>query len=233
MILTVKRVRYNDRVEIELPEPGQYTITLLNSDAPNPDSSGTALAIAQVEVEPPVRVNSLPTIIGILVGLQVIGVVFASVIFGNLFKGLAETLDTRRSILLSILMYSIIAVWGFFLNSTIEFWFLAWMVATVQGGSQALSRSLYASLSPSSKSGEFFGLFSILSKGASVLGTGIFAVAALTLGSSRPAILSLVALFIIGGYLLTRVDIEEGKRIAREADAEVYGTADDLTFPLQ
>ena len=217
-------IRYNDTVEIELPEPGQYTVTLLNSDAPNPDSSGTALAIAQVEVEPPVRVNSLATIIGILVGLQVVGAVFAF-IFGNLFKGLAETLDTRRSILLSILMYSIIAVWGFFLNSTIEFWFLAWMVATVQGGSQALSRSLYASLSPSSKSGEFFGLFSILSKGASVLGTGIFAVAALTLGSSRPAILSLVLLFIIGGYLLTRVDIEEGKRVAREADAEVYGTA--------
>lgn len=217
-------VRYNDRVEILLPEPGQYAITLRNSDIADEASSGTRLAISQLEVEKPVRVNSLLAIIGILVGLQAVGVVFAF-IFGNFFKGLVEAFDTRRSILLSIVMYSIIAVWGFFLNSTIEFWFLAWMVATVQGGSQALSRSLYASLSPSSKSGEFFGLFSILSKGASVIGTGIFAVAALTLGSSRPAILSLVALFIIGGYLLMRVDIEAGKRVAREADAEVYGTA--------
>jgi len=217
-------VRYNDTAEILLPEPGQYTITLRNSDTADEASSGTRLAISQLEVEKPVRVNSLGSIIGILVGLQVVGVVFAF-IFGNFFKGMVEAFDTRRSILLSIVMYSIIAVWGFFLNSTIEFWFLAWMVATVQGGSQALSRSLYASLSPSSKSGEFFGLFSILSKGASVLGTGIFAIAALTFGSSRPAILSLIALFVIGGYLLTRVDIEEGKRVAREADAEVYGTA--------
>lgn len=218
-------LRYDDTVTIELPEAGQYTITLLNSDAPNPDSSGTALAISEIEVLPPARVNSLTMIIGILFALQVVGAIFAF-IFGNMFKGLSETIDTRRSILLSIIMYSTIAIWGFFLNSTIEFWFLAYMVATVQGGSQALSRSLYASMSPSSKSGEFFGLFSILSKGASVLGTGIFAVAALTLGSSRPAILSLVALFIIGGYLLMRVDIEAGKRVAREADAEAYGRAE-------
>ncbi|MEM9953969.1 MAG: MFS transporter [Chloroflexota bacterium] len=217
-------VRYNNTIAIELPEAGQYTLNLVNSDAPNPESSGTAIALSQLEVESPVRVNNLGAIIGILISLQAIGALFA-VIFGRFFKGLAETFDTRRSILLSIAMYSIIAVWGFFLNSTIEFWFLAWMVATVQGGSQALSRSLYASLSPSSKSGEFFGLFSILSKGASVIGTGIFAVAALTFGSSRPAILSLIALFAIGGYLLTRVDIEKGRRIAREADAEVYGTA--------
>ncbi|MGB7337631.1 MAG: MFS transporter [Phototrophicaceae bacterium] len=215
-------IRYNDRTEILLPEVGQYTITLQNSAAPNAASSGTAIAISQLEVSPPVRVNSLALIIGMLFALQVVGVIFA-LIFGNFFRGLAETLDTRRSILLSIIMYGIIAAWGFILNSTIEFWFLAWMVATVQGGSQALSRSLYASLSPSSKSGEFFGLFSILSKGASVLGTGIFAFAALAFGSSRPAILSLVVLFIIGGYLLMRVDIEEGKRVANEADAEAYG----------
>ena len=217
-------LRYNERETIELPSAGQYMLTLVNSDTPNSDSSGTAIAISQIEVLPPVRVNNLGLIIGALFGLQVIGAIFA-LVFGNLFKGLSETMDTRRSILLSIVMYSIIAIWGFFLNSTIEFWFLAWMVATVQGGSQALSRSLYAALSPSSKSGEFFGLFSILSKGASVLGTGIFAVAALAFGSSRPAILSLIVLFVIGGYLLTRVDIEEGKRLAREEDAEVYGIA--------
>ncbi|MGJ3239603.1 MAG: MFS transporter [Anaerolineae bacterium] len=217
-------VRYNDTVTIALPEPGQYTITLRNDPAPNSESAGTAIAIASIEVLPPVRVNDLALIIGVLFGLQAIGVLFAW-LTGNLFRPLAEAMDTRRSILLSIIMYGVIAVWGFFLNSTIEFWFLAWMVATVQGGSQALSRSLYASLSPSSKSGEFFGLFSILSKGASVIGTGIFAVAALTFGSSRPAILSLVLLFIIGGYLLMRVDIEAGRRVAREADAQAYGNS--------
>ncbi|MEO1646817.1 MAG: MFS transporter, partial [Chloroflexota bacterium] len=216
-------VRYNDRITLSVPQEGQYTLTLVNSATANPDSTGTNIAIASIEVEEPVRQNNLAIIIDLLFGLQVVGGLFA-VIFGRFFKGFAEHFDTRNSILLAILMYSVIAVWGFFLNSTIEFWFLAWMVATVQGGSQALSRSLYASLSPSSKSGEFFGLFSILSKGASVIGTGIFAFAALAFNNSRPAILSLIVLFVIGAYLLTRVDIEEGKRIAKEEDAEVYGT---------
>jgi MFS transporter, UMF1 family len=211
-------VRYNETEEIELPEAGQHTIRLVNTMA------GTSIALADIEVLPPARVNNLPVVIGALFALQAIGVLFAFV-FGRFFKGLAEKLDTRRSILLAIAMYCIIALWGFILNSTIEFWFLAWMVATVQGGSQALSRSLYSVMCPSSKSGEFFGLFSILSKGASVLGTGIFTGAVLLFGSSRPAILSLIVLFVLGAYLLTRVDIEEGRRRAKEEDAAVYGTA--------
>lgn len=216
-------VRYGARTDILLPEAGSHTVSL-QSLTPNPDSAGSVLSLASLEVQPPVRQNDLGTIIGALLALQVVGVLFA-LLFGRFFKGLADQFDTRRSILLSILMYSVIAVWGYFLNSTIEFWFLAWMVATVQGGSQALSRSLYASLSPSSKSGEFFGLFSILSKGASVIGTGIFAFAAYQFGSSRPAILSLIVLFVVGAVLLMRVDIEAGRQAAREEDAEVYGTA--------
>lgn len=211
-------LRYNESEEIEIAEAGQHTLTLLNT------SEGTSIALANIQVLPPARVNNLPVVIGALFALQAVGIAFAF-FFGRFFKGLAEKLDTRSSILLSIGVYCLIAIWGFFLNSTIEFWFLAWMVATVQGGSQALSRSLYSVMSPSSKSGEFFGLFSILSKGASVLGTGIFTGAVLLFGSSRPAILSLIALFVIGAYLLTRVDVEEGRRRAKEEDAEVYGTS--------
>jgi hypothetical protein len=210
-------LRFNETETIELPEAGQHTITFVNNTA------GTSIALESIEVMPPSRVNNLGVVIGILFALQAVGVVFAF-IFGRFFKGLSDRLDTRRSILLAILMYIIIAVWGYFLDSTIEFWFLAWMVATVQGGSQALSRSLYSVMSPSSKSGEFFGLFSILSKGASVMGTGIFTGAVLLFGESRPAILSLVVLFVIGAYLLTRVDIEAGRRRAKEEDAQVYGT---------
>ena len=129
-------------------------------------------------------------------------------------------LDTRRSILLSLFVYCIVACWGFFLNSTVEFWMLAVMVAMVQGGSQALSRSLYASLCPKSKSGEFFGFYSIMEKFASILGPLIVAIVGITLGSSRPAMLLLILLFVAGGFLLSRVDIVEGQRVAREEDAE-------------
>jgi UMF1 family MFS transporter len=116
-------------------------------------------------------------------------------------------------------------VWGYFLDSVIEFWFLAWMVAVVQGGSQALSRSLYSSMSPASKSGEFFGLFGIMEKFSAIIGPAMFAAAGILFGSSRPAVLSLIALFILGGFLLTLVNVEEGKRIARAEDEELLGEA--------
>jgi UMF1 family MFS transporter len=136
-----------------------------------------------------------------------------------LFTDLANSLDTKRSIILALIIYSIVAVWGFLLNSTMEFWSLAWMVAIVQGGSQALSRSLYAHMSPAVKSGEFFGLFSVMEKFSSLIGPLLFAGAALIFGSSRPAILSLIVLFIIGIYILNKVNVAEGRRVAMEEDA--------------
>jgi len=216
-------LRFNEVTTIERPVDGdEITLGLEILEEANVDSTGTMIGIANVSVLPAKRENSLPTVIGLLFGLQIIGVIFA-VAFGRFFKGLSNTLDTRRSILLSIMIYCLIACWGFILNSTIEFWFLAWMVAIVQGGSQALSRSLYATLSPASKSGEFFGLFSIMSKAASVVGPLLFVAAVAAFGNSRPAILSLIILFAIGAFLLTRVDIEKGIQRAREEDERVYG----------
>jgi UMF1 family MFS transporter len=113
----------------------------------------------------------------------------------------------------------VIAVWGYFINSVVEFWFLAWLVAIVQGGSQALSRSLYASMSPAAKSGEFFGLFGIMEKFSAIIGPALFAAAGYLFGSSRPAVLSLIVIFLIGGYLLMQVNVDEGRRVAQEEDA--------------
>jgi UMF1 family MFS transporter len=80
-------------------------------------------------------------------------------------------------------------------------------------------------MSPASKSGEFFGLFGVMEKFSSFFGPLIFAVAAATLGSSRPAILALILFFIVGGYLLTRVNVEEGRRVAQQEDAQSLGSA--------
>jgi len=153
--------------------------------------------------------------------IQALAAVLAIILGRRFFSRLAGSLDTRRSVLLALVIYSVIAIWGFFLNSTIEYWFLAWMVAIVQGGSQALSRSLYAAMSPAAKSGEFFGLFGVMEKFSSIIGPLLFAVAVAVFGNSRPAILSLIAFFIIGGYLLTRVNIAEGIRVAQQEDAEL------------
>ena len=217
-------VRFSVTETITVDEPGPHVLTLINSANRNVESSGSAMSIQSIEVLAPVSASSLPTILGIIIVVQLVGMAFAVTIGYRLVTGLAHTLNTKRSIILALIFYSVIAVWGFILRSTIEFWFLAWMVAIVQGGSQALSRSLYASLSPSSKSGEFFGLFGVMEKFSAFLGPLIFALAVIMFGSSRPAILALIAFFIIGGYLLTRVDVERGRQIARDEDAAVLGS---------
>ena len=210
--------RYGETETIEFATAGAHSLKIVNMSAAG-ESGGAAIAISQIEVLPAARQSSLPTIMLIIIAFEVVALV-AAWLLRSRFVNLSNWLDTRRSILLSLLVYCIVACWGYVLNATLEFWMLALMVAMVQGGSQALSRSLYASLCPSAKSGEFFGFYSIMEKFASIIGPLIFAFAGIVLGSSRPAILSLILLFILGGYLLSRVDISEGQRVAREEDAE-------------
>ncbi|MBE0691405.1 MAG: MFS transporter, partial [Anaerolineae bacterium] len=211
--------RYGERLELSAEASGEHTLTLVVSDARNPESGGSGISLSAIDVLPPARQSSLPLIIGLIVVVQVVAGVFAWLLGKPLFSWLASTLDTRRSILLALGIYTVIAIWGFFLDSTVEFWCLAWLVAIVQGGSQALSRSLFSSLSPAAKSGEFFGFYGVMEKFSAIIGPLIFAFAATVFGQSRPAIISLCAFFIIGGWLLTRVNITEGQRIAREEDA--------------
>jgi len=211
-------LRYNESVLLDVVTPGVHTLTLVNTGERHSSSSGTLMAVHQLEVFPPKRAGNLGVIMGLIVAMELAGLVFALAAGRKLFAGLADKMDTRRGIVLALIIYAVVAVWGFFLNSVIEFWFLALMVATVQGGSQALSRSLYASLSPSAKSGEFFGLFGVMEKFSAIVGPLIFAVAVQIFGNSRPAILSLILFFIVGIVLLQRVDIDAGVRVAREED---------------
>lgn len=212
-------LRYGNTQTFDAPEPGVHTLTLASTGEKNASSGGFGLALSRAEVARPVSQSNLMVIIGAVLAVQAVGVVFAYTIGRRLFAAWAFLLTTRSSIFLALIIYSVIATWGFFINSTIEFWFLAWMVAIVQGGSQALSRSLFAYMSPASKSGEFFGLFAIMEKFSSFIGPLIFAIVAASLGSSRPAILALIAFFIIGGGLLMRVNVAEGRRVAVEEDA--------------
>jgi UMF1 family MFS transporter len=218
-------VRYGLRQSMIADKPGEHTLSVINTGKANKDSQDTAITVAQVEVQPPIRESNLLLIIGVILVVEVVGAVFARLLGTTLFSGLAGQLDTRRSIILALSVYVVIAVWGFFLDSTIEFWLLAWMVAMVQGGSQALSRSLYSSMSPAAKSGEFFGLYGVMEKFSAIIGPLLFAAAAATFDSSRPAILSLIVLFLLGIFLLGRVDIEKGRRVAREEDEALLSAA--------
>ncbi len=212
-------VRYGASRILEVQAPGEHTLTLLNTGERAPESQGKLMTLTEIQVLPPLRVSNLLQIIGLIAIVEVLGLLLAWVFGKLLFSKLAEAFTTKRSILLALVVYTVIAIWGYFLDSVIEFWFLAWMVAVVQGGSQALSRSLFASMSPAAKSGEFFGLFGIMEKFSAIVGPLIFAWAATTFGSSRPAVLSIVAFFFIGGFLLTRVDVDAGRRVAQAEDA--------------
>jgi UMF1 family MFS transporter len=217
-------VRYSRRQALQAETAGEHLLSLINTADRNPKSQGTTISLAQVEVLPPARQSKLPLILAMLVAIEAIGLLFAWLLGRPLFTRLAERLDTRRSIILALIVYAAIAIWGYFLNSVIEFWFLAWMVAIVQGGSQALSRSLYAHMSPAAKSGEFFGLFAIMEKFSSLVGPLLFFAAGIAFNNSRPAVLSLIVFFVVGIALLLSVKVEEGHRVAKEEDEGLGGS---------
>jgi len=154
-------------------------------------------------------------VIGAFLLVQFIGIPFAIA-----FGALASRIGAKRAIFVSLVVYAGISVLGYFMKSAREFYALAVLVGMVQGGSQALSRSLFASMIPRERSAEFFGLFSIFEKFAGIIGPAIFAATIAMTGSSRNAILSVIAFFIVGGVLLARVNVEEGRRAAREAEQE-------------
>ena len=147
---------------------------------------------------------------------QIPGLLLAWLVGRPLLAGVAARLNTKRTIILSLAVYASITVWGYFMSITAEFWLLAWMVGLVQGGSQALSRSLYAAMVPKSRSAEFFGFLSVSGKFAGIAGPFIFGVVGQLSGSSRLSIISLIAFFIVGVFLLLRVDEKEGIRMAQE-----------------
>lgn len=146
-----------------------------------------------------------------LIITQFVGIPFS---FG--FGWLARRLSAKRSILLALAVYVLISTGGYFMQTAIHFYILAFMVGMVQGGSQALSRSLYGAMVPKGRSAEFFGFFSTSSKFAGIFGPLLFGVVSQIAGGSRLSIVSLIVFFIVGGLLLTRVDEREGIRVAQE-----------------
>ncbi|WP_127532354.1 MFS transporter [Paenibacillus kobensis] len=131
-----------------------------------------------------------------------------------LFGRFARKLGAKKGLYLSLMLYIVIVTLGFFMENALHFYILATMVGLVQGGSQALARSLYADLVPPVRSAEFFGFLTISSKFSSVVGPFVFAVVAGNTDSSRIGILSLIAFFVIGIVLLRYVNIDKGKREA-------------------
>jgi UMF1 family MFS transporter len=158
-------------------------------------------------------------LIGAILLVQFVGIP-CSFLFGLL----AGRIGAKRSIFMGLLIYTAISMLGYFMKTATHFYILAGLVGVVQGGTQALSRSLFASMIPRHKSGEFFGFFSVFEKFAGIFGPLIFAGTIAATGSSRNAILSVIAFFAVGAVILAFVDLEEGKRAALAAENALQPT---------
>jgi MFS transporter, UMF1 family len=162
--------------------------------------------------------------IGAIVMVQFIGVPFAF-----LFGMLAGRIGTKPAIFVGLSVYSGITVLAFFMTSAIHFWALAALVGMVQGGTQALSRSLYSSLIPAYKSGELFGFYGVMDKFAGMVGPTVFATVGAATGSPRLGILSILIFFVVGGAVLYLVDVEGGRQVARDAQERARPVPDPAT----
>ena len=140
---------------------------------------------------------------------------FVGVPFSFIFGALGARIGTKRALFLALAVYTTISILGYFMTTAVHFFVLAFLVATVQGGSQALSRALFSRLIPRNKTSEFFGFYAVAERFATVLGPFVFTVSVALTGSSRPAVLFIIVFFAIGALLLSRVNEQDGMRAAR------------------
>ncbi len=148
-------------------------------------------------------------LLGALLLTQCIGIP-CSMLFGML----GQRIGTKRAITLGLFWYILIVIAGYFMHRAWHFWALAGMVGVVQGGTQALSRSLFGAMIPKARSAEFFSFYDVSSKFAGIAGPALFALIGHWTGSSRQAIITLIIFFVGGIAILQAVNEREGIRLA-------------------
>lgn len=139
---------------------------------------------------------------------------FLGIPFSFLFGALGARIGTKRAIFIAIAVYAAATMLAYFMTSVTHFFLLAALIATVQGGAQALSRALFARLVPVDRTSEFFGFFAVAERFATVLGPAVFTLSVALTGSSRSAVLAVLVFFVAGAALLAVVDEAEGVRAA-------------------
>ena len=140
---------------------------------------------------------------------------FLGIPFSFLFGSLGVRIGTKRAIFIAISVYALATVLAYFMTTVTHFFILAAMIATVQGGAQALSRALFSRMVPADRTSEFFGFFAVAERFATVLGPLVFTLSVTLTGSSKAAILAILGFFVAGAWVLSMVDEKEGIRAAQ------------------
>mgnify|MGYP003313445847 CR=1 FL=1 len=133
-----------------------------------------------------------------------------------LYDRFSRVVGVKKALYFAIGAYCMICLFAYFVQKEWHIYVIAVAIGCFQGGIQSLSTSIYTRIIPQNKAAEFFGFFNMIGKYAAILGPPLMGYIGLVTGSSRLGIISIVILFIAGGLLLTRVDIEEGERMANE-----------------
>lgn len=132
-----------------------------------------------------------------LLAVQIVAAPF-TVLYGKL----AGKFGAKRMISIGIIVYFFVCVYAMFLNSVLDFWILAMLVASAQGGIQSLSRSFYAQMVPKEKANAFFGFYNIFGRFAAVTGPFLVGIVTQMTGNSSFGVFSLAVLFVIGFVIL-------------------------------
>jgi UMF1 family MFS transporter len=189
-----------------LPQTRRYLIAYMAFN----DAIQTVISIASVFLAQELFVSrGLPTDESFLIGL-VLMVQFVAFFGALLFERIAALVNTKNAILFSLILWTGIVIYAYgFLQTIAQAWVMGAVLATVLGGSQALSRSLFSQMIPAGHEATFFGLYEITERGTSWIGPLIFGLVVSISGSYRQAILSLIVLFLAGIVVLLLTDTEQ------------------------
>jgi UMF1 family MFS transporter len=146
------------------------------------------------------------TLVLIVLMIQIVAAIGAI-----LFNQLARRIGTKLTIMINLALWCGIVIYAYAaLHTPQEFWFLGFLVGMVLGSSQALSRSLFSQLVPKSRESTYFGIYEISERGTAWIGPLVFALSVQLTGSSRVAILPVIAFFVFGLIVLYFTDVRKG-----------------------
>ncbi len=171
------------------------------------DGIQTVLDMATIYGAEELKLSATPLLVTLLI-IQLVASVGAFI-----FSSYAALVGTKRAGMTSLVLWSLVVVYAYFITSTAQFFATGVMIGIVMGGSQALSRSFYGSMIPKEASAEFYGFYTVFSKFSAIWGPFVFAFVRQTTGTARNSILSIMVFFILGLVLLYFVD----EKKAREA----------------
>ncbi len=214
-----------------LPEAMKYLSAYLLYN----DGIQTVIVIAAIFASQELGMSSTMLILVILM------IQFVAFLGAYAFSYLAHAVGAKNAILLSLVIWAAVVIFAYAgMKSTaqvlgmeerqLEFWLLSFVVALILGGSQALSRSLFAQMIPRDQEAEFFSFYEISERGTSWLGTFVFGLVNQQYHSLRAGILSLIFFFVVGLALLPLVNVpkamREGQQASNGAEPALEGAAD-------